>query len=171
MAIHGGRAGARKRLQCEGKCRVTFAKVRNDQSFISGRTDFSLMESCGVSAPNYQTKSLCGILIIQSQNVPANMFSTCLNKLHYVCVFVVRVCVYFFPIISASYDVITDFHSVSYALYCSEIKQINNLFDGSHQNLQLSKHQFYVPGCLMNSDRLFHISVMRVDSCFSKSFL
>lgn len=78
--------------QCEGKCRVTFAKVRNYQSLISGKTDFSLMESCGVSAPNYQTKSLCGILIIQSQNVPANMFSTCMNKLHYVCVFVV----YFF---------------------------------------------------------------------------
>lgn len=110
------------------------------------------MESCGVLAPNYQTKSLCGILIIQSQNVPANMFSTCMNKLHYVCVFVVRVCLYFFHIISESSDVIPawsffcqDFHSLSLAPYCSEIKQINNLFDGSHQNLQLSKYNFMSP--------------------------
>lgn len=28
-------------------------KIRDDQSFISVETDFSLMESCGVSAPNY----------------------------------------------------------------------------------------------------------------------
>ncbi len=30
-----------------------FDKVRDLQSFISGGTDFSLMESCRVSAPNY----------------------------------------------------------------------------------------------------------------------
>lgn len=35
--------------------------VRNDQSFISAGADFSLMESCGVSASNYQTESLWNI--------------------------------------------------------------------------------------------------------------
>lgn len=45
-------------------------KVRDDQSFISVGADFSLMESYGVSAPHYSTKSPCGILIIQSQAEP-----------------------------------------------------------------------------------------------------
>lgn len=45
-----------------------FDKVRDDQSFISVEADFSLMESCGVSAPNYYTMSRTGILITQSQS-------------------------------------------------------------------------------------------------------
>lgn len=63
-------------------------KVADDQSFISVGTDFSLRESCGVSASNYQNRSPTGILIIQRQTQLLIQMLTCLpeRRLHVTCV-------------------------------------------------------------------------------------
>lgn len=96
---------SRGRFKGQRKSRVTFAKVRNDQSFISVRTDFSLMESCGDSAPNYQTKSLWSINYTEPECAREHVLN--MPEQATLCICVCHVGVHMvFSIISAHSDVI-----------------------------------------------------------------